>query len=429
MGIVLEVLQGVSMAIVTFPYVLMLFVVGIIFYRKNKKITIMQKLIIGEKINTPLELTLSEIVLGILGGIFCSIVLAYFGVGFSEISIIDIIFLLSLLSLSFNTRYMNFAYTAAILGIVSILTEIMNKMYSYDISGLSALNIDVVSLMTMIAVIYFTEGILIMIDGTRGTIPVFSKRDNKIVGGFALKRYWIIPTAIVVFTSSDAYSFSELFLVSNWKTFLEFTNPVAFLKGMMAFTVPMFGILTFDTVTFTKSKREKSISTGTLMMVYSTLLFILARLGTLNIFFKLAAVLFAPAAVEGISYFQKYIELKDKPKYVSGEDGIMVLEVAPNSPAYSMGIKSGDKLVEINDKKIIEEDDIFETIKDASNLILLKIKKATGKLEEVKYSKQSEMRGLGLVLVPITIPKEGKLIKSDDFSIENIIDKIKNKKD
>ncbi|GAA0177620.1 S1C family serine protease [Clostridium sediminicola] len=429
MGIILETLQGVSKAVVTPPYIFMLLVIGIIFYRKNKKITMMQKLIIGEKVNTPLELTLSEIVLGIFGGILCSIILAYLGVGFSENSFIDIIFLLSLLSISFNSKYMKLVYTSAVLGFISILVEIMSGMYNVDIRGFEFLTIDVISLMTMTAVIYFIQGILTMVDGSRGAIPIFSKRNDNIIGGFALKRCWILPLAIIIFTNSNSYSFEELIVINKWRPFLNITNPSILLKEIMLTILPIFGMLTFNTVTFTKTKNEKTLITGTLMMVYSILLFVLSRLGSLNIFFKIAAVLFAPTAIEGMNYLQKYIELKDKPKYVSGEDGIMVLEVAPNSPAYSMGIKSGDKLIKINDKKIIKEDDIFETLKETSNSILLKIKRATGKLEEVRFSKGNDIMGLGLVLVPVTIPKESKMIRSDDFSIDNIIDKIKKKKD
>ena len=38
----------------------------------------------------------------------------------------------------------------------------------------------------------------------------------------------------------------------------------------------------------------------------------------------------------------------------------MVLEVTPNSPAYEVGIKRGDKIIEINGQNIKSEGDIFK---------------------------------------------------------------------
>ncbi|SHH58084.1 PDZ domain-containing protein [Clostridium grantii] len=427
MGINLGVLQGISKAIVSFPYVLILFLVAMNFYRKNRKISKMQKLIIGKSINTPLELTLSEIVLGITGGIFSSVLLSYLGVGFSENSLVDLIFLFSLLSLSFKTKAMNFAYTASIMGFISILIEIMKGLYSADWNILSVLSIDVVSLMTMVAIIYLTQGILIMIDGGRGSIPVFSKRNGEIIGGFALKRSWIIPCAIIILTTSNNYSISETYSLSHWKTFLTATNPMVILSGIVLFVLPLFGVLNFSTFTFSKSKKEKSFIYGAFMIGYSCILFVLARLGTLNVFFKLATVIFAPAALEAIEIFQNYKEINSKPKYTSNDDGVMVLEVVPDSPAYNMGIKSGDRLVTINDKKIKKEEDILEIIKETSSNILLKIKKATGILEEVRYSKTNGINALGVILVPISLPQKEGYILFEHVNKERIIDKIKNK--
>ena len=35
-----------------------------------------------------------------------------------------------------------------------------------------------------------------MVDGSRGAIPVFTKREDKIIGGFSFSRYWPIPIAV-----------------------------------------------------------------------------------------------------------------------------------------------------------------------------------------------------------------------------------------
>ena len=41
------------------------------------------------------------------------------------------------------------------------------------------LNVDILSLMTFVGVMYILEGLLIIVDGNRGAIPVFTKKRTK----------------------------------------------------------------------------------------------------------------------------------------------------------------------------------------------------------------------------------------------------------
>ena len=54
MELILYTLRTVSYAIVEPMHLFMLVVLGIMFYLKNKKIAVMQKMTIGENINSPL---------------------------------------------------------------------------------------------------------------------------------------------------------------------------------------------------------------------------------------------------------------------------------------------------------------------------------------------------------------------------------------
>ncbi|MBN1078994.1 signal protein PDZ, partial [Clostridium botulinum] len=55
-------LRGIAGAIVNPGLMIVLIFLGIILYFKNKNLVMMQRLILGDNINTPLELTLSQIV-------------------------------------------------------------------------------------------------------------------------------------------------------------------------------------------------------------------------------------------------------------------------------------------------------------------------------------------------------------------------------
>ena len=68
MDIVVHTLRTVASAIVDPSNAFILIMIALIFYNKNKKIAIMQKMIMGESLDSPFELTISQIVIGIIAG-------------------------------------------------------------------------------------------------------------------------------------------------------------------------------------------------------------------------------------------------------------------------------------------------------------------------------------------------------------------------
>ena len=105
-------------------------------------------------------------------------------------------------------------------------------------------------------------------------------------------------------------------------------------------------------------------------------------------------VVYAPLAHEFMLKMQKRSEDKGKFIYVSDDIGVAVLEVAPSSPAFSVGIRTGDKILEINNKKVISEVDIFHTIKDSTVDVTIKIKKFSGEIRDyvMNYVRASRER-------------------------------------
>ena len=94
MDLIIHSLTSVAVAIIEPLHLIMLLVFGVIFYFKNVRIVSIQKMTLGEGLNTPLELTLSQIVLGILAGAIGSVILSILGVTFSENSGIEFIFMI-----------------------------------------------------------------------------------------------------------------------------------------------------------------------------------------------------------------------------------------------------------------------------------------------------------------------------------------------
>lgn len=426
MNILRETLKAVAYAI-TEPYLAVILVLmAVVLYNRNRKTSVMQKMIAGQEIDSPFILTISQLVIGILAGCTVSIILSYLGIIFDENSAIDLIFLISMLLMFWSPRFVCFSYSGAVLGISSLIL----KWFSVELNmpSLDFLKIDIPALMTLVAVMHFIEGLLVMADGKRGAIPVFTNRENKIAGGFALQRYWVLPVAILLLSHDKSLiGAGSQVATPNWWPLLQSSIPAKLLKDAIIVLFPLYGVLGYSNVTFTKSKERKTLISGAFILIYSLILFGLSRLAVLNIYLEVFVLIFAPAAHEGMMNIQKYFEINGKPKYVSDENGIMVLEVAPNSPASEMGLKSGDVLIQINNKDIESEDDLIKFSGPVSSFVWLKIKRAAGNIEEVSYDKMSAEKRLGIVLVPRGLPKDSLVVKLNESKFQEILDKIKNR--
>ena len=237
MDLIIHSLKSIAVAIIEPMHLVMLVVFGIIFYLKNVKIVSIQKMTLGEGLNTPLELTLSQIVLGILAGAIGSIVLSVLGVTFSENSGIEFIFMISILSLFYKKKYISYAYSSAILGVIGISLNIISSSIGMKLF----LNVDILSLMTFVGVMYILEGLLIIVDGNRGAIPVFTKKEDKIVGGFSFSRYWPIPIAILmIFNNSIAGEDSIYSNVASWWPIINNKAVLSLLATAMIASIPLY---------------------------------------------------------------------------------------------------------------------------------------------------------------------------------------------
>ena len=421
MDLIVHSLKSVATAIIEPMHLIMLVIFGVIFYFKNVRIVSIQKMTLGEGINTPLELTLSQIILGILAGAIGSIILSILGVTFSENSGIEFILMISILSLFYKKKYISYAYSAAILATIGIILNIISNTIGVKL----LLDINVVSLISFVGVIYILEGLLIMFDGSRGAIPVFTKKEDKIVGGFSFSRYWPMPIAILMIFSNSAPGGESIYSnLASWWPIINRESTLALLTTAMIVSIPIYGILGYSNVTFTQEKKIKSLRCGITIALYGLSVALVAQLANINILGQIVSIIYAPLVFELIMRYEYRVEKKGKFLYVSDDEGIMVLEVTPNSPAYEVGIKRGDKIIEINGQSIKSEVDILKIARESIFKVPVKIKNNSGQVLE--YIIQPRNKRLGMLLVPKLVKREDIFeIKADD--LKNIINELKNK--
>jgi hypothetical protein len=425
MNILIYTLRAIAYAL-TEPYlILFLAILAFMLYRQNKKTTVMQRMIMGESLISPFELTISQVVIGIFAGTAASLIMSYLGIVFDENSSVDLIFLISIIFMYVSPRFMCFAYSGASLGLLSIILSQLSVILK--VPNLNFLKIDVVALMTMVAILHFIEGFLTIIDGDTGYIPVFTSRNNKIIGGFAFQRYWVMPVALLIMLSSKSIISGATVPMPSWWPLIKTSIPGSVLRDAIEILIPFYGVIGYTSITFTKTKTEKVTSSGISIIIYSIVLFILAQLSVINIYFKFLVLIFAPAAHEFMLNYESSLEFTRKSKYVSDDEGIVVLDVIPKSPAFEMGLESGDKILEINGREIYEDDEIMNQLRDFTNFVELKVKKSNNIIEELNYNHLNNTKRLGIVFVPRNLPKGSTIVKLENNKFQDILDKIKKK--
>ena len=206
-----------------------------------------------------------------------------------------------------------------------------------------------------------------MIDGDRGAVPVFTNRDGKILGGYALKRYWVLPIAIMIAVTMNDSSLNyitEYIQNPDWWPLIKSPSGLSLIASSVISIFPFYAILGYSSITFTRSKREKAISSGCHILIYGIILTIVAQIARFGILGEILVVVFAPFAHEFMLKLQIKSEEKRKPKFVSDEEGLVILEISTDSQVKEFGIDVENKILSINNKNINSEAEAYSIIKE-----------------------------------------------------------------
>ena len=416
MNYIMDSVRSDSNAIASPKYIVFILIFAYMIYRKNLKNVRVQRMLFGRTVNMLPILVISQLFFGIIAGVIASVLLYILKVNFYQESYIEIIFLISLILMILKPKYVCFAYSGAILGGVSIVYNLMIKENLID-KGNDLFYIPIGNLLILVGVIHLIEGLLVAIDGSRGSIPVFTRIDGEIRGGFAFNRVWILPMSIVLFQSvEDPFSSIAISHIPAW----------ILATGAMAGFEIFYGAVGYKAVTFTKSKISKVLISGSLISSYGVIMILLGVLSRGNLIMETCFLVLMPLLHEGMLYLDKEIEERGEAKFVSNDEGIKVLEVGVDSLAYEMGIKSGDTLIEINDKRIQSIEDITESLNSISNFTEVTVKAVKGELKKISCSRENNKKPIGLVLVPKDIRRE-KVVPLDGDKFKNILERAKKK--
>lgn len=387
------------------PITLLVVVLTVTQYRSIMSI---QKQMYGGRIRHKLsDLVASSILAGLLAGLAGSIIITVVGVTFLKLSGLISVIVVSLLLMFFiNPRYVCLSYAGGILSLISlILSGLISRGYVNKSGSIiqymqGKLDFDVTALMVIVGIMHLLEAILMWVDGHRGAVPVFMKRNGKLVGGFVIQRLWIIPILFFILAGSVDVGGQSVATPNWWPIFGPHLSREA-LKNSIFTAVPLLAMLGYSDFAMSSTVVKKVRRSSIELFAFSIILLIFALLSYKLYVFKFIAALFAPLAHEGLILYERYKESSGNPLWEFSEDGIIVVDTIPSSQAEKIGIKSGDKIIQINNKPVHSIEDVMNIMSEYLTFMWIEIINMSGEKKLIECSNYvSGIRELGIITVP-----------------------------
>ncbi|WP_416198456.1 MAG: PDZ domain-containing protein [Sporanaerobacter sp.] len=355
-------------------------VVAIVIFQ-YKKLGKMEKMILGSYKEPLYKKAIASTVLGLLGGMVGSIVFMILGTRVNSNDFIYILPLAILLSL-IHPRFICFSYAGGIVSLISLL-------FGYP-------KINIISVMTIVAVLHLIEAFLIILDGHNGKIPIFMEKDNEIVGGFNMNRFWPVP-----------------FLV--------------FLEGYGVMPVTVIAVLGYGDFALTKHPKDKTKETASMLFIFSAILLILSELSKSysQLLYVLAIV--SPVFHEMIIQMGRKRERLGKAIFTPSQRGLKLLDTMPYGVGEKMGLKTGDIILSINGNVVQKKEDVLNVLRFSPKYIWIDVLNENGKLVTLDYKDYRKgIQSLDVLFIPEE-PDYSFVVEEVKSPLSRLLKRIKRK--
>ncbi|HSR04810.1 MAG TPA: hypothetical protein VLM88_09535 [Proteiniclasticum sp.] len=311
----MEVLKG-YFSMFTSPQTLIMLILLIVFFMKNMKEAGLRRIILGESEDSPLVLTLYQIIFGVAGGFIISLLAGVFNIGFYSYMEVQIIFAMTVFLVTRFSPYVN-------LGINVVIVFLAGYLLEKEVIPV----LDFVNLYLFIGLIYMVHGAMMLLDWKRGFIPVLFSRKGTIRGGFKIEKLYLVPAAVAFYSASGS------------------------ILGSSVFYLMLFHLFQVEETVMTFGKKQAMQVLSALKILTGALIFT----GAYMISFYMESVYLLVTLVPLLVYLEKMafrlIESRRKPYYISDDEEIMVLEVREGTPAFRSGLRSGNRIVALDGKE------------------------------------------------------------------------------
>lgn len=310
-----EILQG-YLNLVNSPQWIILIAAAVMFYIKNVQEASLRKLVLGESENHPLVLTFYQVFYGLVGGFVISLLAGLFQIAFFSYLEVAIIFMLSIFSVTRFSNYVNVGLHG--LSVFLLLYLLEGRLLSSH---------DLIQIYLFLGLSMIVQGLIFLASYEGGALPVLFSRKDELRGGFRIERSFMLPSVAAFVTAGGSILGSSLL----------------FLPVLQFFSVK-------ETV-MTFGKKEGRFILSALKILFGTVILLLSYF----VSYRMEWTYLLLVGMPGLLYLEplvfRYMEKKRSPRYVSNEEEIMVLEVCENSAAYLAGLRSGDRIYQVDGKE------------------------------------------------------------------------------
>lgn len=330
-----QIIQIIPMMLSDTRYLMIIGVVVLLVHSQYKRKHLMEKRMFGLVRGTAWRDTLEALAYGLIGGLIGTFFFILLGISLTETGIVYLWFTALFLML-IHPRFLCFSYAG---GIISL---------SFLIFGFP--QVDIPAIMSLVAILHLVEAVLIFIHGDQKPTPVYVKHSTgKVVGGFTMQKFWPLPfVALVAFAMAESAVDFQSIPMPDWWPLIRPDVVVPDGQTLIYVMFPVMAALGYSDLAITSSPRVKARQSAFHLLIFSGILLFLAILADRNSFLLMLPALFSPLGHEVVIHLGQQREKTNSPVYTT-KDGVMVLDVYPNSPAAKMGLEPGDVILAVND--------------------------------------------------------------------------------
>ncbi|TCS83275.1 PDZ domain-containing protein [Tepidibacillus fermentans] len=370
-----------------------LFYIGILLlvlqYRRQIQL---ERKLFSARIHSLSQEVILSLAYGFLGGVIASAFMVGLGVVFQPNGMWLLWLITGILTL-FHIRFLCLSYSTGILGLLVSMIQLFPSPNSSFLQPIwiELKSIHVPSLIAIVAILHLVEGILIRLQAGKQATPLFVEtKRGKLIGGYSIQSFWLAPLFLLVATGD--VTMNSVQIGSWWPIFGAATT-------FSLFPVPV--LIGYSELTTVYSPYKKSKISANYLIIYSTLLLVMAFLAERWAPFQFIASIFAGLAHEGIHLWGKRKERALPPLYVHPTDGLKILAVIPNSPADRMGVKAGEVIKKVNGMQVTTRTELYDALQLQPAFTKLEVINEAGHVKLVQHSLYAgDHHQLGILLAP-----------------------------
>ncbi len=344
---------------------------------QNKRIQKVSEDLVGCRKYSYIYTSLIATLFGIIGGIFGSFLLIFLGIDLAGIAISEL-WLVAILLMFIQQRFLCFSYAAGVLSVSSLL-------FSYP-------EVNIPHLLGLVAVLHMVESLLILLNGSLNPLPVYVKKKKRMMGGFNLQAFWPIP--LIAMFSTGPVDPGGGMTMPDWWPLLQ--NYAVSGVNHIYTLLPVLAVLGYGEITTTRSPSEAARKSSLLLFLFSLCLLLLSVISVHWAVFLPIAAVFSPLGHELVIWLGMRRENNQSPLYVHPGDGLRVLDVLPGSPAHKCGLQTGDTILTVNGFSCLHNQALMDELLCSSSARVQFLRKGTIRTETI----ETRHKPPGIILAP-----------------------------